>query len=379
MKQSTEPSYKMCTRCVMDTSDPGISFDTEGVCNYCLKAEALLPSYRFSLENERLNLDKMAQTIKSRPGKSGYDCILGLSGGVDSSYVALLAKEMGVKPLCVHFDNGWNTDVAVANIHTIVEYCKFELFTYVINWEEFRDLQRSFIQAGVVDLEMLSDHAIFASLFNLRRKYGIKYVLSGTNFATEYGLPDAWIWSKMDWTNIKSIHRKYGTIKLKTFPSLPTLKWLLIRQFGIGGTFLEPLNKINYSKSMAIKKLEAIGWKNYGGKHYESLITKFYQAYILPYKFGIDKRRFHHSALIRNGELTRSEALMDIATSPMSNDEVAREKNYVAKKLGFSVDEFDRYMSLPPQRHDQYDTDQRLIKTIATIVKWLRKISSTSA
>ncbi|RPF74966.1 MAG: N-acetyl sugar amidotransferase [Rickettsiales bacterium TMED289] len=364
----------ICTKCVMDTTDPDISFNEEGVCNYCSLAEEVMSNYNFSEEEEKKNLAEMAELIQKNTGKSGYDSILGLSGGVDSSYVALLAKEMGLNPLCVHFDNGWNSEAAVANINKVIDHCGYELYTYVINWEEFRDLQRSFIKAGVIDLELLSDHAIFASLFKLGKEFKIKYVLSGTNFATENGLPSSWIWSKMDFRNIKDIHRKYGSVPLKSFPSMSSFKWGLIRALGIGGTFLEPLNNINYSKTKAMSKLESIGWRYYGGKHYESLITKFYQGYILPKKFGVDKRKSHHSALIRNNELTRDEAINDLKEPPLRIEDLELEKKFICKKLGFSESEFDEYMNEKPRRHDDFKTDRYIMQKVTKVAKiFLRK------
>lgn len=366
--------YQLCTRCVMDTSDPGITFDANGVCHYCQEAERLLPSYQFSAQEEAHNLAHMSRAIRASKGRDGYDCIIGLSGGVDSSYIALLAKQMGLKPLCVHFDNGWNTESAVSNVKTIIEHCGFDLYTYVINWEEFRDLQRSFIKAGVIDLEMLSDHAIFASMFKLRRQFGIRHVLSGTNFRTENGLPNAWIWSKMDWTNIKSIHKAFGQVPIKTFPSMTSLKWLLIRQFKLGGVFLEPLNQINYSKSAAMKALEAVGWRYYGGKHHESVITKFYQTCYLPQKFGVDKRRCHHSALIRNGEMSRDDALDDLKNPPISVPDMSADRSFVLKKLGFTDAEFEQIMRQPPTPHAHFKTDRFWMQKLVRFGKWaLRK------
>ena len=363
--------YQLCSKCIMDTSDPDISFNNLGECNYCSTFDIEVNKYCFTQEQEQINLDLIAKQIHKYPGKEGYDSILGMSGGVDSSYVSLLANRIGVRPLCVHFDNGWNSEVAVTNIKTLLDKFGFDLYTYVIDWNEFRDLQRAFIKAGVIDLEMLSDHAIFSSLFKLRQEFKIKYVLSGTNFRTENGLPLAWNWSKMDWKNIKSIHEIYGETKLKTFPRLPTWKWQLIRQFGIGGEFLEPLNKVDYIKSRVMKELEVIGWRYYGGKHYESTITKFYQTYYLPKKFGIDKRRCHISALIRNKELTRNAGLEEISLPPISAEEQARDKEFVLKKLGFTEQEFDGYMESPPVSHDSFRSDRKLMSHLAKIGKFV--------
>jgi N-acetyl sugar amidotransferase len=369
----TATGHQTCTRCVMDTTDPRLTFDVEGVCGYCRQAEARLPSYRFGTALEKRNLDDMARRIKKH-ARGKYDCIIGLSGGVDSSYVAYLAKQMNLRPLCVHFDNGWNTEIAVRNIQGIVRTCGFDLVTYVIDWPEFRDLQRAFLRAGVIDLEMLSDHAIFASMLKLRRKFGLRYVLSGTNYATEHGLPDAWIWPKMDWRNIRGIHRRFGDGSIKTFPHMTSLRWLLMRHLNLGGVYLEPLNQVTYTKSAAMKTLEReFGWRYYGGKHYESTITKFYQAYILPTKFGVDKRKSHLSALIRNGEITRGEALLELKAPPYDPAELKKDMEFVLKKLGFTPDEFDEIMRKLPRRHDEYPTDQWYMRPIMKFGKLILK------
>lgn len=364
---------KVCVKCVMDETDKGISFNSLGVCNYCNEHEKVRENYIFTSEQESQNLKTISNLLlKSKKGK--YDCILGLSGGVDSSYLALLAHKMNLSPLCVHFDNGWNSEIAVSNINTIVKKYDFDLVTYVINWEEFKDLQRSFIKANVIDLEMLSDHAIFAALFKIRKQYDIKYVLSGTNFATEFGLPLSWIWSKMDWKNIKSIHKKYGTVQLKTYPRMSGLRWALISKFGLGGVFLELLNKVNYSKNAAINELKQIGWQEYGGKHYESIITKFYQAYILPKKFNVDKRKFHLSALIRNNEISRNDAISIISKSTTELEDFSFEKEYFLKKLGFAEAEFDQYINSPAIDHIYYGSDRKLILFIKKIIAFFNKI-----
>ena len=358
-----------CTLCVMDTSDPDIIFDAKGVCNYCRDANQKLPYYTFTEEKEKENIKELSTKIKSqRKGK--YDSILGLSGGVDSSYVAYLAMEMELNPLCVHFDNGWNSNIAVKNIRKIIDITGFDLQTYVIDWPEFRDLQRAFFKAGVIDIEMLTDHAIFASLFRIRRDHNIKTVLSGTNYATEQSLPTSWAWPKMDLRNIKSIHRRFGNLKLKSYPTMSSFFWAIMRRFGIGGVFEEPLNKINYRKDNAIKVLtESFDWQYYGGKHYESVFTKFYQAYILPTKFGVDKRKMHFSDLIRNGEIEKEEVLLELEKPLYDPEELRRDKLFILKKLGFSEDEFDHLMSQKPKPHDFYPTDRSTMRILSTIGK----------
>ena len=362
---------KICTFCVMDETDKNIQFDQNGICNHCQSINAKIKDYQFSLEETKINLENLALRIKKRKNiNSKYDSILGLSGGVDSSYVAYLAKKMNLNPLCVHFDNGWNSDIAVKNIRNIISVTGFDLHTYVIDWSEFRDLQRSFFKANVVDIEMLTDHAIFASLFKIAKDQKIKTVLSGTNFTTESGMPKDWSWRKMDLTNIKSIQKRFGSLKIKSFPTMSPIYWSFIRQFNLGGVFEEVLNQVNYKKNEAMKNLEKFFlWQYYGGKHYESVFTRFYQAHILPVKFGIDKRKVHYSSLIRNNEITREDALIELKKPLYEKNELERDKKFVLKKLGFSQQEFDQIMKEKPVAHDFYGSSKNYLDPIKKILK----------
>ena len=354
--------YQVCSRCVMDTTDPEITFDNEGVCNYCRYLENVLPEYNFTPEQEKINLEAISSQIK-KDRKGPYDSVIGLSGGVDSSYTAYLAHKMGLNPLCVHFDNGWNSQTAVSNIKKIVDKCGFDLETYVINWPEFKDLQRSFFKAGVVDIEMLTDHAIMATMFNIRKKHNIRYVLSGVNIRTENGMPNAWLWRKQDLLNIKDIQKKFGTVPIKEFPTMSSVQFKLIKIFKLGGTYVEMLNKINYNKKEAMQTLvREFGWEYYGGKHYESVFTKFYQAFILPHKFNVDKRKVHLSSLIRNKEITREEALEELSHPAYDPADLKKDKLYVLKKLGFTEAEFDNFMNEAPKSHLDYKSDEWLVQ-----------------
>lgn len=354
----------------MDTTDPEITFDLNGVCNHCSTAKKLLPNFHFSKDQEEKNLISFAEMVKrNRVKGSAYDSIIGLSGGVDSSYVAYLARKLELNPLAVHFDNGWNSEISVSNIKKIVSRCKFDLETYVIDWPEFRDLQRSFFKAGVVDVEILTDHAIMATMFKLRKKHKIDTILSGTNFTTEHGLPKAWVWNKQDLRNIRAIQKRFGTKRLKAFPTLSTFRLKMITAFGFGGTYLEPLNQINYRKNDAMASLEnEFEWQYYGGKHYESVFTKFYQAYYLVEKFGFDKRKVHLSAQIRNGEISREEAVEALRKPSYDPLELKRDKAYVLKKLGFSDTEFEEIMKTPPKKHEEYPNEEWVL-TLASRIK----------
>lgn len=366
---NTTQGTQVCTHCVMDSQVDGIKFDDSGCCNLCTSAKKKLAKVHYTNEEEQRNLQYWADKIK-KDNRGQYDSILGISGGVDSSYLAYLAKEMGLNPLLVHFDNGWNSEIAVSNIKRIIDKTGFDLKTYVINWNEFRDLQKAFIRAGVVDIEMLTDHAIAASMMRIKKEYRIKFFLRGNNVATEYGMPESWIWNKRDARNIKDIHKKFGHVKLKTYPFTNTLKWELARIFGIGGVNVELLNQINFSKSRAMDTLKSyFGWQYYGGKHYESIFTKFYQAYILPEKFNIDKRKVHLSALIRNGEISRNEAIEALNIPLYTPQELDADRDYVLKKLGFTHTEFDNIMSEKPVAHDYYKSDKNLVALLKLLAK----------
>lgn len=345
----------ICNNCILGNDIAGVSIDNSGLCNFCVSHSNQIHKYSFTDVNAKKNLSQMRLRIMNRK-KGDYDALLGLSGGVDSSFIAKISHELNLNILCIHFDNGWNSNIAVKNIRKIIDKTNYDLITYVINWEEFKDLQRAFLYSGVIDIEMLTDHAIFSSMFKLAKKYKARTILSGTNYRTEHGMPEAWVWNKMDVANINDIHKKFGKKKLTTFPKMSPYLWLLMKQFGIGAHFEEPLNLINYRKNDAIKELKNyFSWEDYGGKHHESEFTKFYQTYILPRKFKIDKRRVHLSDLIRNEELSRESGLKQIK-KPIEDDTTGDLKKFVIKKLGFDEIEFDNIMMQQPQSHNLYKT-----------------------
>ncbi len=359
--------YQMCTRCVMDTTDPAIQFDKDGVCNHCTsflekKDQILLP------ETERKEkLDQFILECKEWGKGKKYDCIAGISGGVDSTYMVYKAKELGLRPLAVHLDNGWNTRLAVTNIERILKQLDVDLYTHVIDWEEFRDLQIAYFNASVVDIEVASDHAISALINSHASKRKIKYVLLGTNYATEGIMPRSWVWRKNDLQNILDIHRRFGTTKLKTYPKLGFLGLVYLKKIKKLQRF-PFLNYIDYNRDEAKKILiDEFGWEDYGGKHHESLFTKFYQSYILPEKFNIDKRKAHLSTMICSGQISRDESLTILDEPLYDETELKRDIEYIQKKFGWSEEEFERIMGLPIRPHDFYKTDM-----------WLRKLLGTS-
>ena len=280
---------------------------------------------------------------------------MGLSGGVDSSFLALKAMEWGLRPLLVHFDNGWNSELAVQNINGIVEKTGFDLYTYVVDWEEYMDLQLSYIKSGVIDWEVPTDHGFFAVLYKQASKRGIKSVLTGSNYQTESILPKSMSWRKQDLANILDIHNKFGTRKLKTFPQLGFYKYLLyqkIRNFKVYG----PLDYIDYNKDLAKTEIiEKFGWKDYGGKHYESIFTRFYQGYVLPKKFNVDKRKAHFSSLINSGQMSRLEALVEInKPTYTSSKQLEEDLSFFLKKMNLSKKEFEEILVQKPVKHTQF-------------------------
>ena len=284
--------YQVCTRCVMDTTDHLIKFDKMGVCNHCTAAIEKLKTITFETEKDReIALNVILDRIKENGKGNKYDCIIGLSGGVDSSYLAFIVKKLGLRPLAIHIDNGWNSELAVKNIENIVKKLNIDLYTHVIDWEEFKALQLSFLKASVIDLEMLSDNAIVVGIYHLLKKFKVKYFIDGTNYAAESIMPSTWFYvPKYDSLNIKSIFKLFGDgRRLKTFPLLNIKEYIRYRYFKKGES-ISLLNYITYNKVDAHKALQdELDWKDYGGKHYESKITHFYQAYILPTKFNVDK------------------------------------------------------------------------------------------
>ncbi len=358
----------------MDTTDPDIVFDSNGTCNYCNEVEILFNKTKRTEEESARKLNEIIGKIKRDGEGKEYDCLLGISGGVDSSYVAYLAKQFGLRPLTIHFDNGWDSELAVSNISKLMQILNFDLQTYVIDWEEFRDLQRSFIKASVIDIEILTDHAIMAAMFKIAQEHQIPYILTGVNDATENGMPKSWVWSKRDLKNIRALQKRFGTRTLKSFPTLGTWRWIFIKYFSNKYEFVDLLNYINFRKEHAISVLEdKVGWRYYGGKHYESLFTKFYQAYILPEKFGVDKRKVHFSSLIRNKELTREQALEELAKPLYDPISLKNDKEYILKKLGFTNEEFNGIMNEPPRPHDYYPSDHKMVKILRYLKKLLTK------
>ena len=369
---------KICQKCIMDDqNDKFIHFDNQGICNYCKDFEDKKKIYTFTNEQVKSNLEELKKKISNL--KSGeYDLITGISGGVDSSYLLHLIKKLNLNPLIIHFDNGWNSELAVTNIKNLLDKTKFDYITEVIDWNEFKSLQRSFLKAGVVDIEVLTDHAITATLYKYAKRYKIRTIFSGGNFATEQGMPPDWLWQKSDLINIRDINKKFENIKMSTFPTFDTFNVIIEMfkaKFKLGYWYqkIEPLNLINYKKNDAINILnKEYNWVYYGEKHYESTFTEFYQAYILYKKFKIDKRKPHNSSLIRNGELSREDALEKTKLPPYITNEIERKKvDYFLKKIEMNNNEFQKILSDVPKRHLDYRNDYFIFQLLQFYRKYL--------
>jgi len=337
------PNYKICTSCIMDTSDPNISFDAQGVCEYCNNFNNnIKPNWDTGSAGEA-ELMKIAQKIKADGKGRDYDCIIGLSGGLDSSYLAYVAKEkMGLRPLLFHVDAGWNTDQAVGNIERLVDGLGLELFTDVINWEEMKSLQVAFLKAQVPDQDIPQDTAFFSGLYKFAKANKIKYVLTGGNYSTECCRePEEWgAYPGIDTTLINDIHGKFGKRKLKSFPLVDVLSYKIYYRYVLGMQVVRPLNYVPYVKHEAEATLERLfGWKRFQHKHHESRFTRFYEDYWMPRKFGYEKRRAHFSSLIMTGQMTREAALERIAKPELDENFLKSEFEYVAHKLDLTVPE----------------------------------------
>ena len=355
-------SYRVCSRCVMDTTAGDIVFDESGHCNYCTEFTERIHGSRNAELREFGNLERFVETVKAGARGKEYDCIVGVSGGVDSSYALLLAVRHGLRPLAVHLDNGWNSELATHNIANLVSRLGVDLYTHVIDWEENRDLQRSFFKANVVDIELLMDNAMLAVNYQQAAKYGLRYILSGTNTATEgLTMPALWNHNKLDVRNIRSIHGRFGSVRIETHPLFSTMDRIWygsIRRI----RWFKFLNLIHYVKAEALEELKReVGYKPYPYKHYESVFTRFYQAYILPRKFGYDKRRVHLSALVVTGQMDRAHALAMLEQSPYPDpQQELQDLLFVKKKLGFTDESFDEYLRAPAIAHTDYGSEKRL-------------------
>lgn len=353
-------NYRICARCIMDTSDSEIVFDEHGVCSHCQAFAQAMKTCVFTGEDARQRLEVIVEQIKREGHGKRYDSILGLSGGVDSSYTAHVVAQYGLRPLAVHMDNGWNSEQAVRNVENIVKKLSLDLHTEVLDWDEFKNLQLAFLRASTPDSEIPTDHAIVATLYKLAAKFKVRWLPEGSNVATEMMVPATWSHGHSDWRYIRNLNDMFGGRPLKTYPHYTYFDYLVklpkiqkIARFPI-------LNYLPYQKTAAMDVLKReFGWEYYGGKHYESIYTRFYQGYILPVKFGFDKRRSHISCLINNGELTREDALREIEKPAIEPQQLREDRAFVLKKFGLTEREFEDIMALPRKTFWDYPSYER--------------------
>lgn len=372
----TDRKHQICTNCVMDTTDSKITFDEKGVCDHCRTFfTTIQPNWHPDAESEAA-LALLSDEIKKDGKGRDFDCLIGMSGGIDSSYLTWLAKEkMGLRPLVFHVDAGWNTQHAVNNIERIIDKLGLELFTEVINWEEFKDLQLAFIKAGVSHIDTPQDHCFFATMYKFASKHKIKYILTGGNYSTEcVRNPLEWMYYQSDSIQLRDIHRKFGARPLKNYPVTNILWHKVYLPYIRKIRVVRPLDYVPYIKDDAIRFLEKeFGWQSYPQKHFESRFTKFYESYWLYKKFGYDTRKVQYSSLILTGQMTREEALEKLKKPPYDPETIHQDFEFVANKLDISVEELQKYMDAPNKTYRDYKSQEGIYMLGAKVLRLLGK------
>lgn len=366
--------YQICTTCVMDTSDAMISFDDTGQCDHCTGYfEHILPNWKTDERGAR-ELEKIATRIRESGRGKDFDCIIGVSGGIDSSYLAYIAKEkLDLRPLVFHVDAGWNSQIAVNNIEKLVDGLGLDLYTEVINWEEIRDLQLAFFKSGVPHVDVPQDHAFFATMYKFASEYKVKFILTGANYSTEcVRNPKEWMYYQSDPIQLKDIHRQFGQRPLKTYPLTNVLWHKVYLPYVRGIKTVHPLNYTPYLKDEAMQLLEEkFSWQRYPQKHFESRFTKFYEAYWLPERFGYDTRRVQYSSLILTEQMTREDAIEKLTGPAYDPEQIAHEFEYIATKLGISTDELRGYLTAPKKTFRDYRSQESIYSIGSAVMRWL--------
>ncbi len=358
----------------MDTTDPDIEFDDEGRSSYISEFDELYaPTLRRAQAGERqTELEALVEQIKADGRNKPYDVVIGVSGGVDSTYLVLRAVRLGLRPLCVHFDSGWNSEAAVDNIHNLVTTLGLDLYTQVVDWREMRDLQLAYLRSGIANADTPTDHAFGYVAFHQAQKYRLKHILSGSNYVSESILPGSWEYTSDDSKLLRAIHRKFGAVKLRTYPVMSSFTRTLWYPYVRGIRTHPLLNYLPYHYAEAKSEItREVGWRDYGGKHYESVFTRWFQGYYLPQRFGFDKRIAHYSSLILAGEMTRDEAL-DLLDTPNYPEELrAQDHGFIAKKLGISESELDEIVSSPPKHYSDYPNSEAATRRLFAFTAWV--------
>jgi N-acetyl sugar amidotransferase len=370
----TARSYQICSNCVMDTTDSAISFDNKGVCDHCQTFYTEIKPNWHTGSLGYAQLDKLVGRIKQAGKGRDFDCIIGVSGGIDSSYLTYLAKtEMGLRPLVFHVDAGWNSQEAVNNIEKLIEHLGLDLYTHVIDWEEMRDLQLAFFKSGVPHIDMPQDHTFFATMYKFATDNKVKYILTGANYSTEcIRNPIEWMYYQSDLIQLRDIHARFGLRPLVSFPTTSILRHKIYMPYVKGIRVVRPLNYVPYLKEDAIELLsKKIGWQPYPQKHFESRFTRFYEGYWLPTRFGYDTRRVQFSSLILTGQMTREEALKELESPAYDPEMIAHDFEFVATKLGISVQELKGYAGAPRKTYRDYKSQQRFYALGAPVMRVL--------
>lgn len=366
--------YQICSNCVMDTTDSVITFDESGVCDHCRTFSTKIKPNWHTDERGRAELDKLVAKIKQAGGGNDFDCIIGVSGGIDSSYLTWLAKhEMGLRPLVFHVDAGWNSQEAVNNIEKLIEHLDLDLYTHVVDWEEMRDLQLAFFKSGVPHIDTPQDHAFFATMYKFATEHNVKYILTGANYSTEcIRNPIEWMYYQSDSIQLRDIHKQFGTRPLHKFPMTSILRHKLYLPYIKGIQVVRPLNYMPYIKEEAITLLtEEIGWQPYPQKHFESRFTRFYEGYWLPTRFGYDTRRVQYSSLILTDQMTREQALEKLKEPAYDPETIKHDFEYIATKLGITVEELRSYHEAPKKTYRDYKSQQAIYAMGAPLMRLL--------
>lgn len=362
--------YQICNYCIMDTSDKDIIFNDKGRCNHCIEAEKLIDKTK----NRNVELNKLIAQIKKEEKNKKYDCIMGISGGIDSAYVAHLANKLGLRILAVHVDAGWNTEIAEKNISNLCKKLNIDLKRITVDWDTMKELQRAYMFSGLANLDVPQDHVFLAGVYKYAKQYNIKYMLNGSNVATEGILPKSWGYAAIDYKSIQSVYKNNGRGKsLDKYPHFGILEYMFLQQ---KIKRINILNYIEYSKKEAMKTLkEEFDWEYYGGKHYESILTRFLQTYYLPKKFGYDKKRAHLSSLVTNKEITREEALKALNDKTVYSDEqMLKDRDYILNKLEITLKEWENIMNSKNKTENDYESSKFLLSLCLKAKSIIRRI-----
>ena len=365
---------KICSRCVMDTTDSKIVFDENGVCDHCLDFDNNIKPNWHTDERGHLELEKIIDKIKEKGRGRDFDCIMGMSGGADSSYLLHVAvNKYGLRPLVFHVDGGWNSQVAVNNINVMIDKLNLELYTEVINWEEMKSFQKAYFKSGLPNIDVPQDHAFIATLYNFASKYNIKYILNGGNISTEVVRnPLEWLYYGTDMKQINAVLDQFCDIELKSYPFSDVLKHKFYLRYIKKIQVIKPLNYFPYIKEKAMKELaDEYGWIPYPQKHFESRFTRFYEGYWLPKKFGFDTRKVQFSSLILTGQMKREVALEELKRNAISDADIDHDFEYIANKLDISIDELRGYFDLPNKSYKDYPNQEVMFNTGAKVLKLL--------